>query len=198
MNSSKEKTYRSYCQYKEAVERGEIRKDSRDDCWNYWGVDPRGSRRLTNDQKVLSEYAEKGKGVDLGCGRIKCHPNAIGIDIFPFESADIITDITKLDMFKDGELDFVIASHTLEHFPDTKAVLREWKRVLKRDGILGVAVPDGEIRPNNIRGSHKVVLTKEILRIIFKWELNMRVIKIMDVPDKKHGKESVIVVAKKR
>jgi glycosyltransferase involved in cell wall biosynthesis len=169
----------------------------REKLWEYWGADSRKTKRKTNDQKILAEYAKEGRGIEIGPGRVKSHENAIGVDVFPYKTADILGSAEDLWMFRDNELDFVIASHSLEHFPDTKQVLKEWKRVLKDGGIIAVAVPDGEKRPNSIKGSHKVVLTKEILRVIFKFELNMRVIKIMDVPGKKRGKESIIVVAKK-
>lgn len=193
MNNTK---YSTIHEYKAKKKEGLV--DKRDKDWEYWGVDPRRTHRLTNDQKILGEYAKKGKGIDIGCGRVKCHPNALGVDVFPFKCVDVLAEARDLWMYKEGELDFVVASHALEHFPDTKEVLKEWKRVLRKGGILGVAVPDGEKRPNSIKGSHKVVLTKEVLRVIFKFELGMRVLRIMDVPDKKVGKESIIVVAQKK
>jgi len=166
--------------------------------WAYWGVDRRHSKKLIIDQIELSKYCEKGKGLDIGSGRIKCHPNCIAVDIFPFENTDILADARDLWMFKDNELDFVVASHSLEHFPDVKSVLREWKRVVKRGGIIAVVVPDGEKRPNTIKGSHKIALTKEQLRIIFKFDLKMRILRVDDVPRKDPRKATIIVVAQKR
>jgi len=170
----------------------------RQDYWDYWGKDPRRTHRLQQDQFELAEYAKNGKGIDIGCGRVKCHKNAIGVDVYPFPCVDVLANAEDLWMFEDDSLDFVVASHALEHFPDTKSVLKEWKRVLKRGGVIAVAVPDGEKRPNSIKGSHKVALTKEVLRIIFKFELGMQVLKAYDVPNKKVGKESIVVVARKR
>lgn len=170
----------------------------RDAYYKYWGMDKRRSTRLIEDQKLLGEFAKTGKGVEIGCGKNKSHPNVIGVDIFPFKSVDVVHSGDDLWMFKDEELDFVIASHSLEHFPDTKVVLREWKRVLKLGGIIAVAVPNGELRPGVIRDPHKCIFTKEVLRILFKFDLNMRVEKIMDVPNKRKGHESIIVMARKK
>ena len=46
--------------------------------------------------------------------------------------------------YPDGAVDEVRASHLLEHFShhQTLAVLRDWVRVLKPDGLLKIAVPD--------------------------------------------------------
>jgi len=150
------------------------------------------------DQKLLSKYAEKGKGIEIGAGAVKSHPNAISVDIFPYTATDILGSGDDLWMFKDNELDFVIASHSLEHFPDTKKVLREWKRVLRPGGIIAVCVPNGEVRPGVIRDPHKCIFTKRVLKIIFKHDLKMAPIHCDVVPNKKKGHESIIAVAKKR
>jgi len=53
------------------------------------------------------------------------------------------TDIRKLP-YADGSVDEIYASHVLEHFSfnERDAVLAEWVRVLKPDGLLRIAVPD--------------------------------------------------------
>ncbi len=43
--------------------------------------------------------------------------------------------------FCDGVLDFVLASHVIEHMPDTIAALGEWDRVLRPGGICFLIVP---------------------------------------------------------
>jgi len=53
-------------------------------------------------------------------------------------------DITKLP-FEDESVDLIYACHVLEYFDREDAqemVLPEWKRVLKKNGILRLAVPD--------------------------------------------------------
>jgi SAM-dependent methyltransferase len=42
---------------------------------------------------------------------------------------------------RDGSLDFVLASHVIEHMPDAIGALGEWERVLRSGGILFLIVP---------------------------------------------------------
>lgn len=44
--------------------------------------------------------------------------------------------------FKDSSIDYIIALHILEHCPEPVFVLKEWLRVLKPGGKLGVVVPN--------------------------------------------------------
>ena len=66
------------------------------------------------------------------------------LDCDPHPGVDIVGDASKLDMFNNGSVKEIFASHILEHFPhvDTLKVLKEWTRVLEPGGILYVAVPD--------------------------------------------------------
>jgi len=79
--------------------------------------------------------------LDLGCGRHKTIPEAIGIDIEPV--ADIQSDISKIN-FPDNMADFVISRHSLEHLIDPIVALKEWHRVLKVGGRLIIVLPDHE------------------------------------------------------
>jgi SAM-dependent methyltransferase len=54
---------------------------------------------------------------------------------------DVVADAQALP-FADGSLDFVIASHVLEHMPLTLPALREWYRVLAPQGVLVLKIPD--------------------------------------------------------
>lgn len=49
--------------------------------------------------------------------------------------------------FKDGSIEEIYASHFLEHLEigDIKPCLLEWKRVLKKNGIIEVVVPDTKV-----------------------------------------------------
>lgn len=74
----------------------------------------------------------------LGCGR-KRWPGFINIDL---QNSDLDCDIRVLP-FDDGSADEIHAIHVCEHFMLTEivAVLKEWRRVLKPDGILVVELP---------------------------------------------------------
>jgi glycosyltransferase involved in cell wall biosynthesis/uncharacterized protein YneR len=172
----------------------------------YWhldtGITTEGiSNRKTPQRAILAEYVGKhgGKSVDLGCGAKKCHPDQIGIDIYPYENVDIVHDSTDLWFFKDCELDSISASHHLEHVADPKAVLREWNRTLKLGGLLCLIVPDGDSRPSTIREpSHKSAFTIPVLEQLIYRVLGHKIIKMGFVPGLAENKKSIICISKKR
>jgi len=55
-------------------------------------------------------------------------------------SADVRMDITNIQ-YPDQTFDVIYCSHVLEHVPDDRAALREFHRVLKRDGWAVILVP---------------------------------------------------------
>lgn len=79
----------------------------------------------------------------LGCGEINS-PEFINIDTRPFSHVHCIRDITNLSIFNSNYADLIYACMVLEHIPRAKLleVLLEWKRVLKRGGVLRLTVPD--------------------------------------------------------
>ena len=123
----------------------------------------------------------RGRGLDLGCGPQKLYQHFIGVDngkdgtLFGHAIMPDVrcTTAAELPMFASGSMDFVLASHLLEHFPlaedDPRKwtnpmaralaerrliekhtagdALREWMRVLKRDGFLIIYVPDEDEYP---------------------------------------------------
>ncbi len=81
----------------------------------------------------------------LGCGK-RYIPEFIHVDARSFPHVDYVTSADKLGMFKDNSADLIYACHLLEHFKrnQVEGVLSEWRRVLKPEGILRLAVPDFE------------------------------------------------------
>jgi predicted SAM-dependent methyltransferase len=81
----------------------------------------------------------------LGCGN-KILKDFTNIDIRPSKGVDIVDDISILNNIKNEEVDLIYASHVLEHFGryEYKNVLKRWFEVLKKDGILRLAVPNFE------------------------------------------------------
>jgi predicted SAM-dependent methyltransferase len=57
---------------------------------------------------------------------------------------DILTDAKDLNMFADESVDIIVAHHLVEHIAihELNDYLKEWRRVLKKGGILAVFVPD--------------------------------------------------------
>lgn len=82
----------------------------------------------------------------LGCGKKYLGKDWIHIDIINHDNVDIVCDIKKLTMFKDSSIDEIYACHVFEHFQkkEVEDVLKEWFRILKKEGILRISVPDFE------------------------------------------------------
>lgn len=80
--------------------------------------------------------------IHLGCGSRNFGNDWIHIDGSDYEHIKY-HDIKKLP-FIDNSVSLIYASHVFEYFDREEAVnvLSEWKRVLKNDGILRLAVPD--------------------------------------------------------
>jgi SAM-dependent methyltransferase len=136
-----------------------------------------------------------GRGIDVGCGYRKTTLECIGVDIVPRgepgragsvagrpSAADICASGDALTMFQDGELDFVVARHNLEHYVDPVKALQEWKRVLRPGGALAVLVPD-ERALNTIAldPTHKHVFTPESLTRLVKLIGGLRIVKVETV-----------------
>lgn len=81
--------------------------------------------------------------IHLGCGGRRLE-GYVNIDV-QAPSADMHVDVRNLP-FEDGSVDEIYASHVLEHFGrhEYKAVLKEWRRVLRTGGEIYISVPDIE------------------------------------------------------
>lgn len=79
----------------------------------------------------------------LGCGK-RFIPGYVHIDAVDYQHIDHITTIDNLSFIGDDSVDVIYNCHVLEHFKrrDVSRVLKEWRRVLKPDGILRVSVPN--------------------------------------------------------
>ncbi len=55
---------------------------------------------------------------------------------------DIISDSERFPTLADGQFDFVVANHVLEHLSDPIRALKEWHRILRDNGLLMMALPD--------------------------------------------------------
>jgi ubiquinone/menaquinone biosynthesis C-methylase UbiE len=81
--------------------------------------------------------------LNLGCSVVK-ETGYINVD--NHIQADLKHDLLEPLPYKDDSVDEILASHVLEHFSYTECdeVLKDWCRVLKKDGILHIRVPDME------------------------------------------------------
>lgn len=84
------------------------------------------------------------KKLHLGCGKRNFGSDWVHIDGGDFPHLHS-KDITNLP-FDNESVDLIYASHVIEYFDREEVVklLTEWKRVLKKNGTLRLAVPDFE------------------------------------------------------
>ena len=85
----------------------------------------------------------KGELVDLACGDnrlVRKYGKGRGVDIVEFEGADLVApDFTNLPL-PDESADTVTIVASLNYFPDPTGVLREAKRILRKNGRLLVTM----------------------------------------------------------
>lgn len=99
-------------------------------------------------QNLIAKYCQ-GNGLDLGCGYQKIGA-CVGVDLVPWGSpcnvqgdlsrADWSFDIMNLPL-KDETMNFVFASHVIEHLAEPQAFINESLRVLKSGGHLVMLIP---------------------------------------------------------
>lgn len=102
--------------------------------------------RIKKHNRVKHRYIKdvKDMNLHLGCG-YTILPGFTNIDIRDIDGIDRVSDVYPLD-YEDNTFDLVYGSHLLEHFPinQTLDILKEWVRVLRKDGILRLSVPNFE------------------------------------------------------
>jgi SAM-dependent methyltransferase len=78
--------------------------------------------------------------IDLGCGERKV-AGALGLDIAPLRSVDLLADVDRGLPFRDSTVDGVHAHHLLEHVENLVAVMDEIWRVCKPGGRVYITMP---------------------------------------------------------
>ena len=81
--------------------------------------------------------------IHLGCGEINS-PGFINIDARPLPHVHFVGNVEDLSFLGDNYADLIYACCLLEHISHQKIlnVLWEWRRVLKKGGVLRLSVPD--------------------------------------------------------
>ena len=83
--------------------------------------------------------------VNMGCGWRNFGEGWLHIDGGDYDHLDY-KDISNLSYLNDDSVDLIYASHVVEYFNRCEILnlLKEWRRVLKKGGILRLAVPNFE------------------------------------------------------
>jgi len=103
--------------------------------------------------------------LNLGCGQ-DIRPGYVNIDSRQSAGVDVVTDVSRLD-YPDNSIGEILASDILEHFPrqQTEAILKEWLRVLKPNGILTIQCPDVRVLSQALVSGQ--ITTQEFSRRIY-------------------------------
>jgi predicted SAM-dependent methyltransferase len=135
-----------------------------------------------NRESLILKTVAKGRGADIGCGSRKISQNCIGVDLTPkgekgkfgceknkTSVADFSSSGDNLSMFCDEELDFIVSKHNLEHYEKPEQTIREWKRVLKKGGVVGVIVPDDKyVNSLKLDSTHRVNFNLDNIEELFR------------------------------
>ena len=117
-----------------------------------WSLETSRGHESAKIAHLVVNYAQ-GKGLDIGCGTMKCWPDMIGVDSLKDyggqrpQAVDVVSNGEKLDLFGYKTLDYIFSSHFLEHVVDYKACLKEWWSKLKVGGNLILYLPHAELYP---------------------------------------------------
>ena len=98
--------------------------------------DPQGNEAAKIKWEIVP-YT-RGRGLDLGCGPYKAFSHFIGVDNgnharqfgWPIKPDVSVESSDDLSLFNNESMDFVFASHLLEHMEDLNKALAEWFRVV--------------------------------------------------------------------
>lgn len=97
----------------------------------------------------------RGDVVDIGCGPDLICSWAAGVDIRKFPNVSFVTDdLANLSSIISDRFDFVFSSHCLEHFKDDLGALKDWIRLAKDGGHIGLYLPDGSMYDNSKNPEH--------------------------------------------
>ena len=138
--------------------------------------------------KFFAQKYCQGKGIDIGASSWPL-PGSRAIENKDEENAYKIKE-------KDNALDFVFSSHCLEHLDKWELALKEWHRVLKKEGILFLYLPHpacGMWLPQANK-YHKWSPDPNVISEYLEDELNMKIKEITHLPD---AYMSFVVVAEK-
>jgi predicted SAM-dependent methyltransferase len=104
--------------------------------------------------KTLQPHFENSYGVVIGGNLswkfndfLKCANKILNVDVvknYPgnLVQPDYLADAANLYFAKDSEFDFVCSSHVLEHLANPVKAIKEWIRVIKKNGVIYCAIPD--------------------------------------------------------
>jgi SAM-dependent methyltransferase len=91
-----------------------------------------------NARKAVVEYVDPAKNVvvDLGAGARRIHPDIITLDLFDYDTVDIVCGLDRLP-FAPGSIDGFVSLSVIEHLADPFALVESLHRA-SRSGAIGI------------------------------------------------------------
>lgn len=102
-----------------------------------------GLTPIDDERLAITLQHVKGYLLDIGCGEnmlVKAHGNGVGVDVFPWSGVDTVLEDTSKLPFNDCSFDTVTMLASLNHIPNRNDVLKEVRRVLKKDGKIIISM----------------------------------------------------------
>ena len=115
---------------------------------------------------LLAKRASKVVGVDVDKATIQ-HANETYGDL---ESVEFIVADATGTPFEEDSFDVIVSFETLEHLSEHQQLIREFKRILKADGVLIISTPDKLVYSGD--KEHNEYHVKELSMLEFKNLMN--------------------------
>src|ERR1041385_841369 len=103
--------------------------------------------------KIRNSASDTPLWIDVGCGDSK-QPGYIGLDRFALPGVDIVCDLDRGIPLKSDSVDYLLASHSLEHLRDLPAAIEEIFRVCKDRALITIIAPYEATRLNQANPYH--------------------------------------------
>jgi SAM-dependent methyltransferase len=120
----------------------------------------KATKRRLNDWRFTERYFV-GHGVDIGGGSDPLSSNDVRtVKCWDKEDGDAQNMAGVLE----GQYDFVVSSHCLEHMRDVYEALSNWIRIVKKGGYIVITIPDEDMYegghwPSKYNPDHKHTFT---------------------------------------
>ncbi|HUB78469.1 MAG TPA: methyltransferase domain-containing protein [Bryobacteraceae bacterium] len=107
---------------------------------------------------LIRNLPDRARVLDLGAGTGSFPSERPGLRVVRLDlerphslgdGAYVLADAARMP-FRTASFDLIVSNHSLEHFVELKATLREIGRVIKPDGVLYVSVPDASTLSDRI------------------------------------------------
>jgi hypothetical protein len=112
--------------------------------------------------------------VDLGCGASKT-AGFVGLDRFPLAGVDVVCDLDRGIPLADDSVDYLLASHSLEHIANLPAMIQEIFRVCRDRAIVTIISPYYATGLNHANPYHKKAFNEHTARFFTVHEAAPRV-----------------------